>query len=424
MKRLLPILLSLLAIRLVLMAVVPVFEPSEARYAAISVNMARTGDFVVPRFTHDLRYRSFDGKPPLVFQAGGLFCRLFGTGEGELGNRFANQFAVRLFPLLSAALLLWILFHCVRRKYDDEAARLAVAICATSTAFFAAAGISMTDMSLACCVAGALLLYDLGGWPARFGVAALLGAAMIVKGPVGLVMFGLPVFVDAVVNRNWTKFLNWRWFAVAPVFFAVAAPWFLLVERVNPGATWYFFYNENFLRFVTPDYGDKYGKGREAFRGVSILWALVVTLPWSLVPLLRLKRPHLFTLHSSLFTSFPFLALAAIVGFWCLTSRVLVYYLFPAVPLFAVWLATTADREQLKRYVPWAAGISAAVIGVGLVVGMFASEKMRGVDTPFEPRENHYACEFYHGTKSESELAPIREEENARRVARGKEPKY
>ena len=424
MKRLPAILLGLLALRLALAAVVPVFEPSEARYAAISVNMARTGDFLVPRFTHNLRYRSFDGKPPLVFQAGGLFCRLLGTGEGELGNRFANQLAVRLFPLLSAALLLWILYHCVRRKYDDEAARLAVAICATSTAFFAAAGISMTDMSLACCVSGALLLYDLGGWPARFGVAALSGAAMIVKGPVGLVMFGLPVLVDAVVNRNWGKFLNWRWLVVAPVFVAVAAPWFVLVERVNPGATWYFFYNENFLRFVTPDYGDKYGKGREAFRGVSILWALVATLPWSLLPLLKPKRPQLFTLRSSLFTSFPFLALAAIVGFWCLTSRVLVYYLFPTIPLFAAWLATTADRALLKRFVPWATGISAAVVGVGLVVGMFASEKMRGADTPFEPRGNHYACEFYHGTKPESELAPMREAENARLVSRGKEPKY
>ena len=422
MKRILPLLLGLLALRLVLMAVVPVFEPSEARYAAISVNMARTGDFVVPHFTHDLRYRSFDGKPPLVFQAGGLFCRLLGTGAGELGNRFANQFAVRLFPLLSAALLLWILFHCVRRKYDDEAARLAVAICATSTAFFAAAGISMTDMTLACCVSGALLLYDLGGWPARFGVAALLGAAMITKGPVGLVMFGLPVLVDAIVNRNWRRFLDWRWFVVAPVFLAVAAPWFVLVERVNPGSTWYFFYNENFLRFVSHDYGDKYGAGREAFRGVSVLWALVATLPWSLVPFLKLKRPHLFTLRSSLFTSFPFLALVAIVGFWALTSRVLLYYLFPVIPLFAAWLATTADRERLKRFVPWAAGISAAAVGIGLVVGMFASDRMLGADTPFVFWENHYAHEFYHGTKPDPELAPFREKVNVLRVKAGEEP--
>ena len=102
----------------------------------------------------------------------------------------------------------------------------------------------------------------------------------------------------------------------------------------------------------------------------------------------------------------------------------LVYYLFPVLPLFAAWLATTADRELLKKFVPWATGISAAVVGIGLVVGMFASDKMLGVDTPFKSRDNHYAYEFYHGTKPDSELAPLREAENARLISRGKEQKY
>jgi len=149
------ILFALLAIRLVLMAIVPVFEPSEARYAAIAANMARTGDFVVPRFTYKCEYQSFDGKPPLVFQAGGVCCRLLGTG-----NRHSLQLAVRIFPLLSAMLLLAILFHAVRITADVRRAWLAVAICATCTAFYAAAGMALTDMSLTCCTAGALLLYE------------------------------------------------------------------------------------------------------------------------------------------------------------------------------------------------------------------------------------------------------------------------
>ena len=143
------ILAALGAIRLALMATVPVFEPSEARYAAIAANMARTGDFVVPRFTHNLEYQSFDGKPPLVFQMGGLFCEVFGV----------NEFAVRLFPFLSAALLLLILHRTVARRSDAATARLAVVICATSVSFFAASGIAMTDMTLTACVAGALFAY-------------------------------------------------------------------------------------------------------------------------------------------------------------------------------------------------------------------------------------------------------------------------
>ena len=390
------ILAALGAIRLALMATVPVFEPSEARYAAISANMARTGDFVVPRFTHNLKYQSFDGKPPLVFQASGLCCEVFGV----------NEFAVRLFPFLSAALLLLILHHGVKRFSSAQTARLAVAICASCTAFYAAAGIAMTDMTLACCVAGALILYrcflDGFAWRYAAGVMALMGAGMIVKGPVALVMFGLPALVDAIVNRRWKGVFNWKWLATAPLFFLIAVPWFVLVEQRNPGAVWYFFYNENFLRFVSPDYGDKYGAGREAFRGVSVVWAFVATLPWS-VRTRHAKWPHFN------WRSFWVLAFLSIVGFWCLTSRVLVYYLFPVIPLFAAGIALEGDRAVLRKMVPWCVCVSCVVLVGASVGGMLFTDKMQGAKTKFGVVENHYAHEFYHGTKDEAELRRYRE---------------
>ena len=395
--------LALVVVRLVLMAVVPVFEPSEARYAAISANMARSGDFVVPHFTHNFEYQSFDGKPPLVFQAGGVFCKVFGVTE----------FAVRLFPFLSALLVLAILYRTVRQRADSETGWLAVGVCATATAFYAAAGISMTDMTLTCCVAGALLLYQRFSETNRLapavGVAALLGAGMIVKGPVSLVMFGLPVLLDAVVNRRWRAVFNWRWLAVAPVYLFVAVPWFVLVEQRNPGSVWYFFYNENFMRFISHDYGDKYGAGREAFRGVSIVWALVATLPWALVPVVRGIRS--WRNWRALFAvrwSFEILAVVAIVGFWCLTSRVLVYYLFPVIPLFSAALALHEKKDLLRRLMPWCALATLLVTCGALVGGMFFSDKMQGAATPFTPRENHYAYEFYHGRPSESVLQRAR----------------
>ena len=385
------ILAALAVVRLALMTVTPVFDPSEARYATLAANMARDGDFVVPHFTYKGEYQSFDGKPPLVFQAGGLVCKALGVDAAHPGNKYALQFAVRVFPFLSAALLLLLVYLAVRRKADEDAARLAVVITATCVAFYAAAGLSMTDMSLTCCVAGSLLLYwamERGDWLMRGGIAALLGAGMIVKGPVALVMFGLPVFVDACANRNWRKFLDWRWLAVSPVFLAVAVPWFVLVERHNPGSVWYFFYNENFLRFVTHDYGDKYGAGREKFRGIAVIWAFVATLPWVLLwPLRRFD-----------WRSFPFLAFAAITLFWCLTSRVLLYYLFPMIPLFAVWLAMEGRREWLLKAVKPATAIALVGVVGALVGGMLFSDKMQGPGTPdFRGHRNRYSFEFYHG---------------------------
>ena len=86
----------------------------------------------------------------------------------------------------------------------------------------------------------------------------------------------------------------------------------------------------------------------------------------------------------------------------------LLYYLFPVVPLFAAGLALYGDRARLGRLVPYGAGISIAVLSVGLVGGALFSEKMQGARTEFSPKENHYAYEFYHGRKSDAELAPCR----------------
>jgi len=390
------LILTLAAVRLALMATTPVFDPSEARYAALSANMARTGDFVVPRFTHRGVYQSFDGKPPLVFQAGGLFCRVFGVTE----------LAVRLFPFLSAALLLVILYSCVRREADAETGQLAVLVCASTTAFYAAAGLSMTDMTLTCCVAGALLLYrrflDGYRWAPAAGVAALLGAGMIVKGPVAIVLFGLPTLVDAVINRRWTGIFNWKWLVVAPIFLAIAVPWFVLVEMRNPGSVWYFFYNENFLRFVTHDYGDKYGAGREKFRGVAVLWAFVACLPWALLPIARtvmkIRREGFLALRSPIWRNFFLLAALAITGFWCLTSRVLLYYLFPMVPLFAAALSVLSDRATLRRLVVPCCVLSGVLLPLMLIGGMLFSDKMEGPKGAYRPYDSQYSYEFYHGT--------------------------
>ena len=379
------VLAALCAIRLMLMATVPVFEPSEARYAAIAANMARTGDFTIPHITYDLVYRPFTGKPPLVFQAGGLFCEVFGICE----------FAVRLFPFLSAVLLLLVLYRTVARRSDSATARLAVVICATSVSFFAAAGIAMTDMTLTACVSGALLIYwgfaDDRSIAGAAGVAALLGLGVLSKGPVALAMFGIPVLADAAVNRRWDAVFNRKWLFVAPVFLAIVIPWFVLAEQRNPGSLRYFLLNENLLRFVSHDYGDRFGTAREFFPGAAVLWTVVVTLPWIL--LLSVRRIS--------WRTFPFLAVLAMTGFWCLTSRALVYYLLPAVPLFAAGLALEGDRGRLRRFALPCAVLSVLFTAGAFAGGMLFTDKMRGAETEFSEVVNHYAYEFYHGTKDE-----------------------
>lgn len=123
------LLVALAIVRLAVMVVVPVFDPSEGRYAAICANMAESGDFLVPRFIHNRVFQSFDGKPPLLFQLGGAFCTVLGRRE----------IAVRLPSFLAALGLLGLLFLVLRRLRDAAAARVAVLVCATSVASTATA---------------------------------------------------------------------------------------------------------------------------------------------------------------------------------------------------------------------------------------------------------------------------------------------
>ena len=402
--RLLFFIVLALAVRVAVSVFTPVFDTSEARYAAISANMARTGDFTVPRFTYKGVYRSFDGKPPLLFQAGGVCCKVLGV----------NEFAVRL-PVLAASLVLLALLWSVVRVLADgdrRAAWLAVGVAVSATAYYALAGFCMTDGMLVTCVAGAILchaaLVKTGDRNWSLGVAALLGVGMIVKGPVAVVEFGLPVFLDTVVNRRWAVLGRYRWFSGSALFLLVAAPWFVLRAAEDRDFLYYFFVNENLLRFLVHDYGDRYGAGRETFRGMAAVWLLVVTLPWSPLVLRRFwqARGKGWTWRSAAPSSVLGWGVAGITAFWCLTSRVPIAYLVPAVPLFAGWSVLTADagrRRSAERIFPFFAGATMLVLIAVLAVTALFSDKMPGAAAPYHPRR--YSYEFYHASGVPGEAA-------------------
>lgn len=212
----------LIALRALIGTVTPVFETSEARYAAISANMARTGDFLVPRFTYREKYQSYDGKPPLQFQLSGLSCRCLGV----------SVFAVRLPILLAMSGMLLFLYFAVSKLSDRRRGVLAAALCASSVAIYALMGFSMPDGLLTPCVATAylahLLFLHTGRRNWSLVVFAALALGMLDKGPVALVLFAFPVLVDTCVNHHWRAVARCRW--LAELIARVQA----LVRRANP----------------------------------------------------------------------------------------------------------------------------------------------------------------------------------------------
>lgn len=354
------ILLAALAVlRLALNCLVPLMDPSEARYALICKIMAESGNYLEPKLIHEGVLMNFEGKPPLSFQAGAVACRIFG----------ANLFAVRLPSFLFAAGLLAVLYGAVRRIRGERIAQLAVLLTLASPIYFLYAGLCMTDMALAFCVCSAVFAYMVFDHEtvrrnrklASTGFFAALALGMLVKGPVALVMAGIPVFLFVLLGNRWRDLKDHAWVLGSAVFFLIAAPWYVLMQRANPDFLYYFFVNENFKRFLFKEYGDQYGAGREFFRGMAFVWFLLSNLPAVLLVLFpacsRDGRARLAELWRKrvLANDLPLLGFLAVTLFWCLTSRVLITYVLPTVPFFSVWLAVSltewdfADKAGFRR---------------------------------------------------------------------------
>ena len=387
----------LLIVRAVTMAIVPLTDPSESRYGNICRNMALSDNFVEPMLIHKGEMTTFDGKPPLYFQIGGIACRIFGI----------NEFAVRLPALLCGILTLLIVFGTVKRLAGSDTAVRTVVLLATAPFFCAFCGICITDMTLVLCVTGALCSYMLftsvglerpekrlsgtrSGAVLRLAAAFpekkfysvcfffFLGLGMLAKGPVALVLSGMPVFFYILFAKKWKELKDHAWITGFLVFFAVAAPWYWIMQSRDPEFLKYFFINENFKRFLIKNYGDKFGAGREYFRGMALIWSalanisMIVFLLW---PLLKKDlRGKLFSRQDftggNALLAIPVLTVGSITLFWCLTSRVPVYYILPTVPAAAIATAVlltrtgffeSEKRKRIFRVVSVVLGLSASI---------------------------------------------------------------
>ncbi len=338
-----------LSARVVSMASLPLTDPTEGRYAQVAQEMSRTGDWVTPRVWMNESLVPFLGKPPLFFWSAAAAMRVFGE----------NEFAARLPSALAALVLLGLLFRVMETYGGKGLGLLSVLVTASCGFFLAVSGCAAVDMVFSACVAGALLSYFAfvsetdrtirRRWSLL--VFALLALGVLTKGPVAVVLFGLPVLAWTIRWREWRALRDHAWLAGGAVFLLLAAPWYVLCEVRNPGFLTYFFLNENLLRFLTHNYGDAYGSGHLYPRGSALVMFLAATAPWSFFGLWHAVRARCAPRAcgaGNRFTNFLFLSFVAGTLFWCLARQLLFTYVLPLVPLFAAWLVLSVKSEKLR----------------------------------------------------------------------------
>jgi len=305
----------------------------EPRYAAIGLEMAHSGDFVMPV----LWGQPWFEKPPLLYWMTAAAARM--GVPGDLAPRL---------PVASlGAVFVAVYFAILAREFGSRVALFAAAILGTSAGWLAYSRIAVTDVPLSATFAAGMLLLMRPAMSFRRALVSgvLIGLATLAKGLVPFVLL-LPAIW---FRRREIRAL----LLVIGVALAVAAPWYAAVT-LRAGRAFFdeFIWKQHFARFVS-----------DISQHVQPWWYYAPVLlaglaPWT--PLIALVRRRLFDDGRARFLLVWFLW--GLV-FFSASRNKLPGYVLPLLPAAAVLLALALDAAPRA----WAAltlGASAALLYV------------------------------------------------------------
>jgi 4-amino-4-deoxy-L-arabinose transferase-like glycosyltransferase len=325
---------------------VPLLGPDEPRYARVAVEMARANEFVIPTLAGEVWLE----KPPLYYWLAGLGYRLI--GENEIAARW---------PSVLAALLLTGFTGLVgARLFGRGCGRLAMILLATSPLVFAYGRAATMDMLVAAFITGACGLFILGllGIAGRSSVPAawaMMGIALLAKGPIGLL---IPLGVVAAVALALRRFDLGK--IVSPLglalMIAIAGPWFAAI-CASQGFRFIevFILNHNLARFTSTVHNHP----GPFYYYLPVL--LLGVFPWTGL----LPAGLVATLQAERRAALSLLAWIAVpLGLFSLAGSKLPGYIVPCLPPFAIALALSG-RVLFNHDDPKGAR-SAGLIGLAL----------------------------------------------------------
>ncbi len=261
----------------------------DAVQAQIARNMIASGDWVTPRLDGIIYLE----KPPLIYWLMALSFKVFGVYD----------WAARVPIALSAIALCWLTAAFGVWAFGKRAGFYAGLCMATCVGLWLFTRVLIPDVMLTATIALAMwaLLRVLDedephprAW--AYVLAASLGTGLLLKSLIGVVFPVAAGLIYLAVTRQ--LFLAWTWrrfrpFAGTLIILLIAVPWHLLAAVRNPpyfaftmrsipgeyhGFLWFFFINEQLLRFLNLRYPRDYNTvPRFYFWLLHFAWLF----PWS-----------------------------------------------------------------------------------------------------------------------------------------------
>jgi 4-amino-4-deoxy-L-arabinose transferase-like glycosyltransferase len=242
------------------------WDIDEGNNATCAWEMMEADNGIVPTFNGELRV----DKPAL----------LYWLQIGAYKALGVNEYSARLPSALAALVAVLLTYELARRLFDAATGLLAGVILASSVMFCAAAHFANPDALLNACTTLTFLFfwrgYERGHNRWLIGAGASAGLAVLAKGPVGLALPGLVIFLFLLWARRLPLLFNrhFGWGVLA--FLLVASPWYVRVGVDTRGQFLRgFLFRHNFERFGSP---------MENHRGPIFYYLLVLAaglVPWS-----------------------------------------------------------------------------------------------------------------------------------------------
>lgn len=339
-------------LRLMSLALYPLMDTTEARYAEIARIMVELDDWVTPWFDYGV---PFWGKPPLSFWLTAASFKTFGI----------NEFAARLPHWLAGLAVGWLTWGMAARR-SPRLALYTITLLFGSALFYVSAGAVMTDMVMLVGTTVAMRGFWLGlhGGDGdrrreRWWFFIGLGVGLLAKGPIALVLSALPIAFWAVVSGNVAA--AWRglpWLRGGLITLLIALPWYVLAESRTPGFLDYFLVGEHWNRFLVPGWkGDLYGSAHDFPRGTVWLFLFVDLLPWTLLlpafHVFRLfnRKPDKATDGDGGWRIYLWLWALTPAVFFTFAGNILWPYVLPGFPALALLAGGWLERDPEPRRV-------------------------------------------------------------------------
>ncbi|MBF0407684.1 MAG: glycosyltransferase family 39 protein [Candidatus Riflebacteria bacterium] len=254
----------------------PLFDPDEPIYGKFVQEMLQTSDFMTLRFNGKIWY----DKPPLFHWLAAFAAKI--TTLNEASMRLPSAIFAVLVPLL--------VYFWAQPFIKAKAAFCSAIICGTALLHIILARSAVTDMTLTFFLTFSLL--SLSRWELSessagrrrfwaFAAGTSAGFAMLVKGPVSIVLLPIALVLHKAITGKLKSLLSAD--ILIMLFFSLLTglPWFIESYRLHPDEFWHDMVLVNHVyRFLQPEHPGQTGYWFSYFLNIPNFF--IFFFPWSM----------------------------------------------------------------------------------------------------------------------------------------------